>query len=79
MILLLETKNRAPITFKQALERVFRARNTHPLPEVLPQPPSSWQKTFTEMAAECCISQNLQEGFKKVSDFYSSLQRMNST
>jgi hypothetical protein len=79
LILLLKTKNRAPASFLNALERVFRARNTHPLPENLPQPPPSWQKPFSEMAAECGISQNLSDGFKKVSDFYSVLQEMSKS
>ncbi len=56
------------------LRKVFRARNTHLLPEVLPEPPVSWQKPFAEMAAECGISQSLQKGFTKVSEFYNVLQ-----
>ena len=79
LILLLKTENRAPTPFLNALERVFRARNTHQLPEALPQPPSSWHKPFASMAAECGISENLNDGFKKISDFYSTLQGMNKS
>ena len=60
LILLLKPKNRAPEAFQYALQRVFRARNTHLLPAVLPEPPVSWQKPFAIMAAECGISQSLE-------------------
>ncbi|MES2273778.1 MAG: nucleotidyl transferase AbiEii/AbiGii toxin family protein [Chlamydiota bacterium] len=73
LILLLNPKNRAPEVFQYALQRVFRARNTHPLPTFLPDPPLSWQKPFDTMAAECGISQNLKSGFTKVSEFYTAL------
>lgn len=73
LILLLKHANQAPQDFQHALQRVFRARNTHPLPVALPEPPTSWQKPFAEMAAECGISQNVQEGFATVSSFYKIL------
>lgn len=73
LILLLEFKNRAPEAFHRSLTRVFKARNTHTLPESLPEPPASWQKPFAEMAAECGISQNMEEGFSKVAGLYSEL------
>jgi predicted nucleotidyltransferase component of viral defense system len=79
LILLLKLKNQAPETFQYALQRVFRARNTHPLPIVLPEPPVSWQKLFAVMAAECGISQSLKDGFTKVSEFYNVLQKMTTS
>jgi len=74
LVLLLKSQNRSPEGFRTALQRVFRARNTHPLPEVLPEPPSIWHKPFTRMAAECGISQSLQQGFMSVARFYNALQ-----
>lgn len=76
LILLLKPDNRAPEAFRSVLKRVFRARNTHPLPVVLPEPPSSWQKPFADLAGQCRISQNLKEGFTKVSEFYNVLQEV---
>lgn len=70
LILLLKSENRAPDAFQCALQRVFRARNTHVLPAVLPQPPVSWSKPFAVMAAGCGISNSLQDGFNQVSEFY---------
>jgi len=74
LILLLQLNKGALETFKIALQRVFRARNTHFLPAILPEPPMNWQKPFGAMAAECGISQSLEEGFMKVSKFYGALQ-----
>lgn len=55
---------------------MFSARNTHPLPEILPEPPMSWHKPFEEMAVECGIPQSLKDGFKKVFEFYNALQEL---
>lgn len=74
LILLLKSNNRAFEAFQHSLHRVFRARNTHLLPEILPEPPVSWHKPFAEMAVECGISQSLKDGFTKVSEFYNVLQ-----
>jgi len=74
LILLLNHKNRTTEAFQYALQRVFKARNTHLLPTVLPEPPVIWQKPFAKMAAECGISQSLKDGFTKVSEFYDALQ-----
>ncbi len=79
MILLLQSKKRAPEPFQHALQKVFRARNMHLLPEVLPEPPLIWQKPFTAMAAECGIYHSLEDGFKEVSDFYNRIQEMSKS
>jgi hypothetical protein len=76
MILLLQYKNREPKAFQNAMHKVFRVRKTHSLPQVLPEPPISWQKPFAKMTAECGISQTLKDGFTKVFDFYNALQEM---
>ena len=75
LILLLNQKDRTLESFYHYLQRVFRARNTHSLPKVLPEPPMSWHRPFTTMAEECGISPNLKDGFTIVSEFYNALQR----
>jgi hypothetical protein len=35
---------------RDALERTFKHRATHPLPNALPDPPASWSKPYQEMA-----------------------------
>ncbi len=73
LILLLKSNNQVLEAFQSSLHRVFRARNTHLLPEILPEPPVSWQKPFEKMAIECGISPSLKDGFTKVSEFYNAL------
>jgi hypothetical protein len=68
-----------PETYYHALQRVFRTRKTHPLPEVLPEPPESWQQPFATMAADCGISESLKDGFVKVSEFYNTLHELNKS
>lgn len=79
LILLLKSKNRVTEAFQHVLHRVFSARNTHPLPAVLPEPPLIWQKPFAAMAGECGISKSLKDGFTKVSEFYKALQRVSKS
>lgn len=79
LILLLESKDPAPEIYYQALQRVFKTRKTHPLSEVLPEPPASWQQPFAKMAAECGISESLKDGFEKVSEFYNILHGLNKS
>jgi hypothetical protein len=79
MILLIKSNNRMPEVFQYALRKVFRARNKHQLPTVLPTPPASWQTPFAVMALECGISPNLQDGFLKVSEFYNMLHKISES
>jgi hypothetical protein len=37
---------------RRALERTFEFRKTHPLPELLPDPPAAWSKPYEAMARE---------------------------
>ncbi|MDP1836102.1 MAG: nucleotidyl transferase AbiEii/AbiGii toxin family protein [Chlamydiales bacterium] len=74
LILLLNLRDQTPEVFLNALQRIFRARNTHLLPATIPKPPESWSKPFAAMATECGISSNLAEGFTKVSDFFDRIQ-----
>lgn len=74
LALLLKYNNYTAETFQRTLYRIFRARNTHPLPIILPEPPTSWEPPFNTMALECGLSQNLQNTFAEVSKFYAELQ-----
>ncbi len=40
LLLLLKFNNRASEAFQYSLQRVYKARNTHVLPEILPEPPA---------------------------------------
>ncbi len=53
---------------------VFRYRNTHELPEELPEPPSSWGKVFESMAVEIGFEGTIETAFNMVKEFYRSLK-----
>ena len=46
---------------REALERTFVFRATHPLPRTLPDPPTSWSMPYTEMVRENDLSWNTLE------------------
>lgn len=46
---------------REALERTFVFRATHPLPQTLPGPPASWSMPYTEMVRENDLSWNTLE------------------
>lgn len=75
LILLLNHRERSLQDFQSALKHVFRCRNTHPLPALLPKPPVGWEKDFARMATECGLKLSLDDGFNTVAVFYDSLRK----
>lgn len=73
MVLLLNMKTPKPDEMLRALQKVFKKRDTHPLPQRLDAPPATWNAQFIEMAAECGLSQNMQENFEKISEFFNRI------
>ncbi len=73
MVLLLNMKNLQIEECRHALQRVFKARDTHSLPEKLGEPPAEWQSQFTAMAAECGLSSEMGEAYKAVAYFMREL------
>ncbi len=73
MVLLLNIKTPETDNMLSALHKVFKKRDTHPLPQILAPPPAQWNAQFMEMAAECGLSQNMQENFEKISEFYNQI------
>lgn len=53
------------------LQKIFKIRNTHPLPVQLPIPPSEWTDPFSALAKECGLEKNLSLAFKEIAFFYS--------
>lgn len=73
MVLLLNMKNLKLEECQNALQRVFKARETHSLPGKLEKPPVEWQMQFVAMAAECGLSSDMEEAFKAVALFYEKI------
>lgn len=73
MVLLLNMRSPRPDAMFEAMQKVFKKRDTHPLPQKLEKPPTEWKAQFVVMAAECGLSQDMQTSFEKVSEFYDSM------
>lgn len=75
MVLLLNMREIKNEEFQKVLEKVFKARNTHPLPKFLEPPPKEWEIQFKEMAVECGIVPDMRSNFEKVSLFYNPVTK----
>lgn len=56
------------------LQKVFKFRNTHPLPPKLLPPPPEWTNPYAALAEECGLEKNLSLAFQEVSSFFSTSQ-----
>lgn len=75
ILLLLEKGSFDSRFCREALEAVFKIRNTHPLPSELLQPPSQWAGSFQKMGAECGFKLSLADAFESVNAFFQKVQR----
>lgn len=73
MILLLNMKIPKSNEMLRTLQKVFKKRDTHSLPQRLDPPPEAWDAQFIDMATECGLLQNMQESFEKVSEFFNHI------
>ena len=70
-ILLIAQENRldAGLLYR-SIQETFAVRQTHPLPSILPEPPSSWSLPYRKLAGEVGLSEDdLEAGFAKASRF----------
>jgi predicted nucleotidyltransferase component of viral defense system len=74
MVLLLNMKTFKLEECRDALQRVFKVRNTHTFPKKLGEPPVEWQLQFIAMAAECGLSSDMTMAFEDVAHFYGKLR-----
>jgi predicted nucleotidyltransferase component of viral defense system len=72
LVLLIETEKIDLGTLRRAVEATFSRRGTHPIPEDLPLPPTSWTKDFARMADEAQLgARSLDDGFAVLRRFWS--------
>lgn len=75
-ILLLLEKGSFDLRFcKEALEIVFKIRNTHSLPSEFLHPPPQWNASFEKMGAECGFKLSLTDAFERLNAFFQKVQR----
>jgi hypothetical protein len=70
MVLLLETGNLEPEGTAAAVVATFRHRNSHQIPERLPDPPASWKKPYAAMATGCRIDADIDTAVDRVGSYY---------
>lgn len=73
MVLLINTGTLNRETLKNALQRVFRVRGTHPIPAQLNPPPQSWNTPYHRLATECSLPHNLSEAFSEIESIFNSM------
>jgi len=73
LVLLIERGNLDSVAVRDALEQTFSRRDTHPIPEVLPEPPPQWASDFIALAQEAEISTaDLEQGFRVLDGYWTT-------
>jgi hypothetical protein len=75
LVLILEHETPGTERVSAAVDATFRRRGTHPVPEVVPEPPSGWAKPFAALAAECGLDKTLMTAHQRVEAFWQSVHR----
>lgn len=70
MLLLKEYRPIDGRRFKDTLQKVYDARGTHTFPDNLGPPPSDWLPLYGSLAAECGLSQSMQEAYLELQEFF---------
>ncbi len=71
MVLLTELRRINADSFKMTIQKVFKARGTHPLPRLLEPPPSEWEPLYKALAGECGVKQTMPQAFNELNtDFH---------
>jgi hypothetical protein len=74
LVLILEHEAPATERVSAAVNATFRRRGTHPVPEVVPEPPSGWAKPFAALAADCGLDQRLSTAHERVEVFWRTVR-----
>lgn len=74
MLLLTQFRQIDMLIFKNAIQRVYQVRGTHPLSDVLPPPPPEWIPVYETLAAECGLTLNMDQAYNELSHFYRLLE-----
>jgi len=61
-------------TVRTAVDEIFEARRTHPVPAALPDPPASWMTAYTHSAADSGVTQrNVVEAMARLRSAWSRM------
>ncbi|MFA6118483.1 MAG: nucleotidyl transferase AbiEii/AbiGii toxin family protein [Parachlamydiales bacterium] len=73
MILLIKLKQINLSNFKLVIQKVFKTRKTHKIPQVLESPPLEWTSLYNALAAECDIKLTMLQAFEELNNFYKTI------
>ena len=73
LILLIRSGELQEDRLREAVRLTFERRRTHPVPPDLPQPAEAWTTPFRELAKECGLPMDLDEGFSDVRRFFETI------
>jgi hypothetical protein len=79
LVLILKHEAPAMERVSAAVGATFRRRGTHPVPDVVPEPPSGWTKPFTALAAECGLEQTLATAHERVEAYWQSVRTQSAS
>lgn len=70
ILLLIDLENINPDSFEKTIQKIFKTRGTHSIPESLDEPPKEWITIYQRLADECGIRQTMDQAFSKLNDFF---------
>lgn len=73
MVLLLDSGTLDRTRLAESITATFRRRGTHPVPSSLPEPLSSWNEPFGELAAECGMDVNMAGHHHRLAEFLTGI------
>ena len=73
MLLLKKLRLIDAIHFKGTVQRVFGARSTHTLPQLLDAPPIEWNPLFESLASECSLTLTMEQAYRELMEFCQEL------
>lgn len=72
MVLLIKLKAMNPLKLQTAINATFSRRSTHQLPSTIAPPPGDWPSLYAQLAAECRLTETLEESYQIVAQLVSS-------
>ena len=73
MVLLINKGDLDDNHLRDAILKTFKRRATHPIPKVIPDPPEFWTTVYQDMADECGLSVDIEDGLESVSQYFNRL------
>lgn len=75
MVLFLTVDLPAAESIRDAVQRTFELRGTHPVPAELPLPPEAWRPAYDEMSDQADLRPaDMDEGFQLLVDYWTSIR-----